>query len=222
MAPEPAKDQSGDAVSTHLANKSAAKFVKYYRTQVLKLPEEELVSEFDDGELKFYIKGLLHWVCTTPIPAYSRGGNNIFDQSPSNNHRCIIWSTVEGYIGKYLLSLRRDEKFKNIEDFIGLEWDDNVIDSIPWWKDFKIAYKKKFSTMVSELGSDFVFELQDPVSLYQDNGDLWVESFGDDGAQPQFHDVLSGIGIDGNSIVLLMMIMATELIIGYNIGYGLF
>ena len=105
MAPDPAKDQSGDAVSTHLANKSAAKFVKYYRTQVLKLPEEELVSEFDDGELKFYIKGLLHWVCTTPIPAYSRGGNdNIFDQSPSNNHRCIIWSTVEGYIGKYLLT----------------------------------------------------------------------------------------------------------------------
>ena len=126
------------------------------------MPEEELVSEFDDGELKFYIKGLLHWVCTTPIPAYSRGGNNIFDQSPSNNHRCIIWSTVEGYIGKYLLSLRRDEKFKNIEDFIGLEWDDNVIDSIPWWKDFKIAYKKKFSTMVSELGSDFFFDYKIP------------------------------------------------------------
>ena len=72
-------------------------------------------------------------MCTTPIPAYSssRGGNNIFDQSPSNNHRCIIWSTVEGYIGKYLLSLRRDEKFKNIEDFIGLEWwNDNVINPI--------------------------------------------------------------------------------------------
>ena len=52
MAPDPAKDQSGDAVSTHLvANKSAAKFVKYYQTQVLKLPEEEPVSEFDDGEL---------------------------------------------------------------------------------------------------------------------------------------------------------------------------
>ena len=118
-------------------------------------------------------------MCTTPIPAYSRGGNNIFDQSPSNNHRCIIWSTVEGYIGKYLLSLRRDEKFKNIEDFIGLEWDDNVIDSIPWWNDFKIAYKKKFkiaykkkfSTMESELGSDFVFGLQDPVPLYRYNGD---------------------------------------------------
>ena len=92
MAPEPAKDQSVDAVSTHLANKSAAKFVKYYRTQVLKLPEEELVSEFDDGELKFYIKGLLHWVCTTPILAYSRGGNdNIFDQSPSNNHRTVYY-----------------------------------------------------------------------------------------------------------------------------------
>ena len=61
--------------------------------------------------------------------------------------------------------------------------------------------------MVSELGSDFVFGLQDPVPLYRDNGDLWVESFGDDGAQPQFHDVLSGI--DGNSMVLRMMIMAT-------------
>ena len=31
----------------------------------------------------------------------------------------------------YLLSLRRDEKFKNIEDFIGLEWwNDNVINPI--------------------------------------------------------------------------------------------
>ena len=32
------------------------------------------------------------------------------------------------------------------------------------------------------IGIRFFFELQDPVSLYQDNGDLWVESFGDDGA----------------------------------------
>ena len=66
---------------------------------------------------------------------------------------------------------------KNIKDVIGLEWNKGSIDSIPWWKYLKIPYKKKFSTMVSELGSDFVFGLQDPVPLYHDNGDLWVESF---------------------------------------------
>ena len=95
MAPEPAKDQSGDAESTHLANKSAAKFVKYYRTQVLKLPQRKnWYPNLMMGNLKSTSKTFfINWVCTTPILAYSRGGNDntIFDQSPSNNHRCIIY-----------------------------------------------------------------------------------------------------------------------------------
>ena len=122
---------------------------------------------------------------------------------------------------KYLLSLRRDDKFKSIEDFIGLEWGDNVIDSIPWWKDFKIAYKKKFSKMVSELGSDFFLNYKIPyryirtMVIYGLNHLVMMErslNF------MMYYQVL----LDGNSIALLMMIMATELIIRYNIGYGLF
>ena len=55
-------------------------------------------------------------------------------------------------IESYLLSLWRYEKYNNMENFIGLEWNKNkkgIVDSIPWQKKFiRSSYKKKFDIMV--------------------------------------------------------------------------
>ena len=55
-------------------------------------------------------------------------------------------------IESYLLSLWRYEKYNNMEDFIGLEWNKNkkgIVDSISWRKQFiRSSYKKKFDIMV--------------------------------------------------------------------------
>lgn len=205
MAPPPARNQSGDAESTLLANSCALKLVRFYRTQVLKIPEKELVSEFEDGELRFYIKGFLHWVCTTPIPAYYSVDGDRLVPSKEKDYRCIQWVTIEGYIGKYLLHLRRDSTFDDIEDFVGLQWNEKSIEAIPWWKEFKVAYKKKFTQMVSELGSDFVFGIDEPIPLYRDNRH-WSEEYSDNDEQPEFYDLLPSI--DGNSMVCHMMTKA--------------
>ena len=102
--PISAKDTPGDADSTAYHNESAAKFVRYYRKHILKMPEEVLVTEINNGQLQWYIKQLLVWACTTPIPAYYViNEQGVLEPSNENNARCIKWVTIDGYIGKYLL-----------------------------------------------------------------------------------------------------------------------
>ena len=60
--------------------------------------------------------------------------------------------------------------------------------------------------MVSELGSDFVFGITEPLPLYRDNKCAWADFFDEDGKQHKCRDLLSQM--DGKYIVKKMMIKA--------------
>ena len=128
MTPNATKDQSGDAESTFGGNKSAQRVVRYYQVHVLGTEEEELLTELEDGEVKFYIKELLDWVCQTPIPAYF--DENLQPTNTNNNH-FLTWITVKSYVGKYIMYLR--QKFPNVSDWKGLEWNAKSADKLEWW-----------------------------------------------------------------------------------------
>ena len=83
-----------------------------------------------------------------------------------------------------------------------------VMESIPWWRDFRISFKKKFKTMETNLGSDFVFGLAEPLPLYRDNHFSWAEVFNDEDLRHEFNDLISQI--NGNYIVKKMMIKTND------------
>lgn len=120
MARISARDTAGDSESTAYHNDSADNLFKFYRKHILKMPEDVLLSEINDGQLQWYIKKLLVWACTTLIPAYYVINEKGFlEPSNENNNRCIKWGTIDSYVGKYFLQLRRT-------------FEDEIDDCIAW------------------------------------------------------------------------------------------
>ena len=137
-----ARDTAGDSESTAYHNDSADNLFKFYRKHILKMPEDVLLSEINDGQLQWYIKKFLVWACTTLIPAYYVINEKGFlEPSNENNNRCIKWGTIDSYVGKYLLQLRRTFE-DQIDDYIGVQWTANVMESISWWRDIILRHHK--------------------------------------------------------------------------------